>query len=139
LACPGEAVDTLTRWAGALAFGAAGSCAPEEIAEFLRTYGIREAADGWTDLRRSRNGNDRPKPAKPHPFDLMRSTLRAFAMTDDPSFANVGDGPFLIIAERLGDGRLVGYASFREERLVLMAAKAVIAAAKAAAKNPDAR
>lgn len=139
LACPAEAVDTVTRWAGALAFGAASGCAPEEIAKFLRNRGIREAADGWTELRRSgKRQGDRPKAAKPHPFDLMRSTLRAFALPDDPVLADVGNGPFLIIAERRQDG-VVGYAALKDERLTRMAAKSVMATAKATTKSSAAR
>ena len=42
LANPKAAPDTLTRWAGALAFAAANGCQPEGVPAFLRTTGIRE-------------------------------------------------------------------------------------------------
>lgn len=129
LASPDEPLDSQTRWAGALAFGAASGFSPDTISGFLRDNGIREAADAWTELRRAGKRNtDRPKSAKPHLLDQLRSTLSPVPLPADCPAPDFGEGPFLIIAEKTADGGLVAYAALADDRLVTMAAKAALKA-----------
>jgi hypothetical protein len=130
LANPGEPLDAQTRWAGALAYGAANGCNAGTIVDFLRGNGIREAADAWTECRRAGKRNaDRPKPAKPRPLDLLRFSLIAVPLPADCPAPDGDEGPFLVVAERLPDGGLVAYAALADDRLVTMVTKAVLAAA----------
>lgn len=137
LASPDDPLDAQTRWAGALAYGAASGCNAGTIVGFLRDNGIREAADAWTESRRAGTRNaDRPKPAKPHPLDLLRSSLIAVPLPADCPAPGTEEGPFLVVAERMPDGGLVAYAALADNRLVTMAAKAALAAAATEKQAP---
>lgn len=131
LASPGETADAQTRWAGALAFAAVHQRKSDDVAEFLRTTGIREAADGWTEIRRAGKPKKAPSGAKPDPLDVLRSTLRPISLPDNCPSPGSDVGPFLLIAERAEDGRLIGYAALRDERLTTAAAKLVLRFARA--------
>lgn len=127
LANPGATPDGLTRWAGALAFAAVHRRKADDVAEFLHTVGIREAADGWTEIRRAgKPGKKRPHAPKPTPLDELRSSVVPVLLPDNCPGPGSEAGPFLLIAERTEDGRLVAYAALKDERMVMTAAKSVL-------------
>ncbi|MDX9861091.1 MAG: hypothetical protein RBS99_09235, partial [Rhodospirillales bacterium] len=88
--------------------------------------GIRDAADGWTEIRRAGKPKKAPSPAKPDPLDVLRSTLPPVPLPGNCPAPGSDVGLFLLIAERTEDGRLLAFAALKDERLTKMAAKLVL-------------
>lgn len=118
---PHETADTHSRQAGALGYLAAQGCTVDEVPAFLKTHGIRECADAWTEIRK-RAKRTAARPQKPDPIDVLRAGASAVVLPDDTPTPADHDGPFLVIAERSADG-LIALGSVSEPRIVAGAVK----------------
>ncbi len=111
-----EKPDVISRWAASLAFCAARGCPAERVADFLKTHGVREAADSWKEIRNSAKPR-KPLAAPPDPIEALRAASVGLTILPDCPVRSDAEGPFILLVEPSADGlSVLGMVS--EQRII---------------------